>query len=93
MGGASSSGSFRIANGYADLQGTVVDIPRAGIPGFIRGKSADRWMRRDFPDVRRCKSLSIVAKTSTNYTGYYISFGKSNARGNSRFAKGHKAPF
>ena len=92
MGGKSDSGSFTIAGGYGILSGEVVDVPKLKAPGFITAGSKSRWFKRDFPDVRHCRSLAITSKSTTDYDGYYISFGIAHPNWKS-FAFGYKAPF
>ena len=92
MGGKSDSGSFRIARGSGILSGEVVDVPKLKAPGFITAATKSKWFKRDFPDVRHCKSLAITSKTTEAYDGYYISFGIAHPNWKS-FAFGYKAPF
>ena len=92
MGGKSSSGSFTIAAGYGILSGEVVDVPKLQAPGFITAISKPVWLKRDFPDIRHCKSLAITSKSTTDYDGYHMSFGIAHPIWNS-YAYGYKAPF
>ena len=92
MGGQSSTGAFVVAGGYGILSGEVVDVPKLQAPGFIVGESKPAWWSRDFPDVRHCKSLAITSKSTTDYDGYYVSFGIAHTNWKS-FAFGYKAPF
>lgn len=93
MGGKSETGSFRITEeGFGVLSGNVVDVPKLKAPGFITVASKSKWFKRDFPDVRNCKSLAITSKSTEKYEGYYISFGIAHTNWKS-FAFGYKAPF
>jgi len=89
MGGA-SNGTFSLKDGVAIMDGNVNLIPRLQAPGFIKFSTYDNLV---FPDVSSCKALSFVARSTTQYTGYRVSFGTAHAPGAGFFARGYKAPF
>merc|ERR1712032_709528 len=53
MGGA-SSGTFSIEDGVGIMEGTVANIPRLGVPGFIKVQTTDS---KGWPDVSGCTGL------------------------------------
>ena len=85
--GGKSTGTFTIEDGLGKFQGEVVDVPFLQAPGFIQTRTTNG----NFPDVSKCTSLQITAKSNTDYQGYRISFGNAHPSGGKFFAYGYKS--
>jgi hypothetical protein len=89
--GGQSVGTTRIHDDLLVFNGSVVDVPSLGAPGFITSESVDntRWA-----DVSGCKALSMTLRSTTEYSGYRISFGSAHATVCGKFfAYGYKSHF
>lgn len=91
--GGESTGTFTQQNGLGIFDGNVVDVPSLKAPGFIKVSSQSFLGLGKFKDVSMCSSLTITAKSSSDYAGYRISFGNAHPSGGKFFAFGYKAHF
>jgi len=85
--GGKSTGTFKIDHQIGTFNGDVVDVPFLKAPGFIKVSASGK-----FPDVSTCDSLVLFARSSSNYSGFRVSFGTAHANPKS-YAYGYKAHF
>lgn len=91
--GGGSVGTFTIdsVQKVGVMNGTVVNVPRLGAPGFIQAIGSGT-----VKDVSSCTNIVLNLKSSSAYTGYKCSFG-SNANahmiGKPFYQHGYKAAF
>lgn len=88
--GGKSTGTFTLENGVGVFDGEVNDVPALQAPGFITVESSDF---APWGDASHCKALALNVKSSTDYSGFRVSFGHAHAKGGKFFAYGYKAPF
>lgn len=89
--GGRSTGTTSMSNSMLVFNGSVVDVPALKAPGFITTQTTDKTA---WADVSGCQSLSMTLRSSTNYDGYRVSFGRARAIVCKKFfAYGYKAPF
>ena len=92
MGGKSSS-SVKIEDGAAHFSGTCAIVPSLQAPGFITMVTGGYHQGPAvFPDISKCTSLKVIARTTVRYKGYYLSFGTDKVPGG-HHAMGYKASF
>jgi hypothetical protein len=89
MGGQSYS-TVNVEHGYLNFTGACKIVPSLKAPGFITAVNSDQ---HPFVDVSRCAGLKIMHKSTSNYTGYRISFGTKHPIGGKFFARGFKSNF
>jgi len=96
MGGKSHS-SLHIDDGIASFEGTCAIVPFLHAPGFITMVTGNPYSlnpfkaKAVFPDVSSCTGVLINVRSSTDYDGYYISFGTDKVPGG-HYAMGYKSP-
>jgi hypothetical protein len=86
--GGKSTGTFTVTNNTAVFDGDVVDVPFLKAPGFIKADTSG-----SYPDASGCSGIYLMAKSTTNYTGYRFSFGTAKAPGGGFFSYGYKTHF
>jgi Complex I intermediate-associated protein 30 (CIA30) len=86
--GGKSTGTFKIQDGVGIFDGEVVNVPFLHAPGFIK---VDSRGMIPYADVSACKALKFVLKSTIDYTGYRVSFGKAHPPDGKFFAFGYKA--
>jgi len=88
--GGKSKGTFIIddSNKVGTFNGTCAIVPFLKAPGFIKAVSSGST-----PDVSKCKSLVISAKSTTDFKGFRISFSNDHYAGGKFFAYGYKSNF
>jgi len=91
--GGGSVGTFTVdsANQVGIMNGTVVNVPKLGAPGFIEMIGTGT-----VKDISSCTDIVLNLKSSSAYEGYKAGFG-SNANahmpGKPFYQHGYKAPF
>jgi hypothetical protein len=60
------------------FDGDVVNVPFLKAPGFIKASTSEDI---PYPDASSCSGIYLMARSSTNYTGYRFSFGDAKAPG------------
>ena len=89
MGGQSKS-SVLIGDGMAHFEGVCAIVPFLQAPGFITMVTGGYLAPKEhFPDVSNCQGLSVSLRSTVEYEGYYISFGKDRVPGGGH-AMGYK---
>jgi len=91
--GGKSVGTTSVEGGMLVFDGTVAIVPSLNAPGFITSQVSDGFFHKGFPDVSKCKGVSLNLKSSTDFKGYRFCFGNKHARGGKFFAYGFKAHF
>lgn len=89
--GGESTGTFVINDGLAIMDGEVVDVPFLKSPGFLQVQSRDLLPR--YSDVSSCHALKLTLRSSSDYSGYRVSFGNAHPAHAQTFAFGYKADF
>jgi len=90
-GGSFGTTTINTDNQVLVLNGTVVNVPRLGAPGFIKSMG-----RGTFNDVSSCKSIVLNLNSKTAYKGYTVTIGSiTNAHLASKpfYQYGYKANF
>ena len=88
--GGKSTGTFTVTNSTGVFDGDVVNVPFLKAPGFIK---ADTSEDVPYPDASSCSGMYLLARSTTNYTGYRLSFGTAKAPGGGFFSFGYKTHF
>jgi len=88
--GGKSTGTWSITNNTAIFNGNVVNVPFLKAPGFIKASTSEDI---PYPDASSCSGIYLMARSSTNYTGYRFSFGDAKAPGGGFFSFGFKTHF
>lgn len=92
--GGKSTGTTTVANGVLVFDGEVAIVPSLKAPGFITTQVSDgMFFPKGFPDVSKCKGISLNVMSSTSYKGYRFCFGNAHAKGGKFFAYGYKSLF
>merc|ERR1712232_1148796 len=60
-------------------------------PGFIKLETTPGVS--DWPNISKCSKLKLTVKSSTDYDGYRVSFGKNKPPNSFLFVYGYKADF
>jgi len=69
-GGSFGTTTIDTDNKVLVLNGTVVNVPRLGAPGFIKSMG-----KGTFSDVSTCKSIVLNLNSKTSYKGYTVTLG------------------
>jgi hypothetical protein len=75
--GGQSIGTFTEKGGHAIFNGTCAIVPSLSAPGFTKATTANRFLKKGFPDVSKFIDGAIklrVRSSTPDYTGYRFAF-------------------